>query len=221
MDTDAPMATATDILTLAQWFSPAYPVGGYAYSHGLEWAIDSGAVQDAQSARAWILDAVQFGAGRADAIALHLGHAASTPADLDRLDADIRARAPSAERLQETDQQGRAFAEITRALWPSELPALCYPVAVGQAARLAGLPVVLTAQFFVQAFMSNLAAAAMRRVPIGQTDGQRIIRDLTPACARLGESTATASLDDIAGSAFVVDIAAMNHETQYSRIFRT
>jgi urease accessory protein len=221
MVTVGPMATATDLLTLAQWFSPSYPVGSYAYSHGMEWAIDSGQVSDVESATSWIEDVLNFGAGRSDAIALRLSYACSDAAEVNAIDANIRAFAPSSERLKETVLQGKAFAQITSSLHGHDLDDLTYPVAVGQAARQAGISIDMTVQYFLHAFVSNLAAVAMRRVPVGQTEGQGIVKSLASDCVAIAEETKNASLDDISSSVFFPDIASMKHETQYSRIFRT
>ncbi|SPJ28092.1 Urease accessory protein UreF [Falsiruegeria mediterranea M17] len=220
MDTDAPMATATEILTLTQWFSPAYPVGAFAYSHGLEWAIDVGDVTTAEQTSAWIKEVLRHGAGWNDALFLAAAYHADAE-DLADIDATARAFAASSERLKETRLQGEAFCEVTTKVWATDLEHLTYPVAVGRAARLEGLPLELTTKFYLMAFVSNLAAVAMRLVPLGQTDGQRLIRDLTPLCTQITEEANCASLDDLASTSFLGDIAAMKHETQYSRIFRT
>ncbi|WP_461406493.1 urease accessory protein UreF [Falsiruegeria mediterranea] len=214
------MATATEILTLTQWFSPAYPVGAFAYSHGLEWAIDVGDVTTAEQTSAWIKEVLRHGAGWNDALFLAAAYHADAE-DLANIDATARAFAASSERLKETRLQGEAFCEVTAKVWATDLAHLTYPVAVGRAARLEGLPLELTTQFYLMAFVSNLAAVAMRLVPLGQTDGQRLIRDLTPLCTQITEEANCASLDDLASTSFLGDIAAMKHETQYSRIFRT
>lgn len=216
------MTTVTEaVLTLGQWLSPSYPVGAFACSHGLETAIADGAVTDAASLSGWLEDVLQFGAGQNDALFLYAAYRAGAPADLMLLDARARAFAASSERLSETVQQGEAFARTTSAVWGYDLPALTYPVAVGRAARLAGLPETLTAATFLHAFAANLASVAMRAVPLGQTDGQRILHGLKPVCTRIAETTAAQSLDDLGSTAFLSDIAAMRHETQTVRIFRT
>ncbi|SMP36338.1 urease accessory protein [Shimia sagamensis] len=220
MGTDAPMATATDILTLTQWFSPAFPVGAFAYSHGLEWAIDTGDVVNSEQAGLWIADVLQHGTGWNDSLFIGAAYSASAK-DLCEVDATSRAFSASAERLKETQLQGAAFCNVTGEIWALDLKGLTYPVAVGRAARLKSLPLELTIQFYLQAFVSNLAAVAMRLVPLGQTDGQKLIRALTPLCCAIAESATTATLDDLASTSFLTDIAAMKHETQYSRIFRT
>ena len=121
----------------------------------------------------------------------------------------------------ETHLLGQAFGSVTGDVWDFELGGLAYPVAVGHAARLQNLPLLLTTQIFLQAFMSNLVACATRLVPLGQTEAQRLIRELTPLCAQLAEQSLAAGLDDLSSTAFLADIASMKHETQYSRIFRT
>ncbi|MCV6585920.1 MAG: urease accessory protein UreF [Marinibacterium sp.] len=214
------MAIATeDLLTLLQWLSPSYPVGAFSYSHGLEQAIETGQVRDAASLQGWIADVLEHGAGASDAILLVAAHA--DPAAADRFDATARALASSAERLKETDLQGAAFCNITRAVWDLPLAGLTYPVAVGTAAGLRGLAPDAVAAAYLHAFASTLASVGMRLVPLGQTDGQRIIRALAPLCQHIAADSLHGDPDRIGTSTFLADIAAMRHETQYSRIFRT
>ncbi len=223
MATAGPMATPTDtdILTLTQWFSPAYPVGGFAYSHGLEWAIEAGSVTNAIETGEWIADVIAHGSGRNDCIFLASAYAAETPEELIEIDQSARAFCASSERRKETRLLGEAFSAVTAEVWALDIQNLNYPVAVGYAAKLRGLPLPLTAQMFLQAFMSNLVACATRLVPLGQTEGQRLIRDLTPLCQRVASEALGAELNDLGSTAFSSDIASMNHETQYSRMFRT
>ncbi|MEO1108756.1 MAG: urease accessory UreF family protein [Pseudomonadota bacterium] len=217
------MATPTDadILTLTQWLSPAYPVGGFAYSHGLEAAIDAGAVTSAQDAKTWIWDVLEHGSGWNDALFLFAAYNAQDVDALDDIDSMARAFCASSERVMETDLLGQAFGQVTGDVWAVELTQLSYPVAVGRAAHLQALPVLLTAKMFLQAFASNLVACATRLVPLGQTDAQRLIRDLTPLCEQIAQNAYLAGLDQLTSTAFLSDIASMTHETQYSRIFRT
>mgnify|MGYP000134803885 CR=1 FL=1 len=217
------MATATDaqILTLAQWFSPAFPVGGFHFSHGLEWEITQGAVFDADRLERWIGDMLCHGAGRNDAILLAAAWQAETKAALDEIDATARALAGTAERRRETEEMGAAFARITGALAGRDDAPLCYPVAVGRAARVSDLPQGLTARMYLQAVVGNLASVGMRLGPVGQTGGQQIIARLAPLCLQVAEDSAHGDLDQLGGAVFAGDIAAMRHETQYSRIFRT
>ncbi len=223
MATAGHMATPTDIdiLTLSQWLSPAYPVGGFAYSHGLEWAIECGSVTDASDTQEWIADVIQHGSGRNDCVFLASAYSAKTGEDLTAADQTARAFCASSERLLETRLLGEAFCGVTADVWAMEIESLTYPVAVGYAAQRQGLPLPLTAQMFLHASMSNLVACATRLVPLGQTEGQRMIRDLTPICQKVARTALDAGLDDLGSTTFLSDIASMKHETQYSRMFRT
>jgi len=215
-----PMTTDAT-LTLAQWFSPAYPVGAFAYSHGLETAIEGGVVHDVDTLRAWIAPVLTHGSGRNDALFL----AAAFHGDAARVDEHCRAFTSSAERLMETTQQGAAFAATTRAIWPIDLPDYAYPVAVGRAAHLLGLPLKLTTQYYLQAFASTLVSVGIRLIPLGQTQGHALIHALSPLCKTIAQDTAQdtaqGDLDTLSGTAFLADIHAMQHETLYSRTFRT
>jgi len=223
MATDEPMATPTDIdlLTLAQWLSPTFPIGAYSYSHGLEAAVQDGFVHDANSLAAWIKAVLQYGSGRSDALFLAAAYWAESPARLWEIDALCRAFAPSRERLQETSWQGAAFCKVVTDLWEVDVSKLAYPVAVGRATRLRSIPPILAAQFYLHASLSNLVSAGMRMSVVGQSEGQCVIRDLSPDCIEIAEDTSDGDLDALSGTAFLADIASMTHETQYSRIFRT
>ncbi|MHA6326362.1 urease accessory protein UreF [Roseivivax sp. CAU 1753] len=214
--------TDTDVLTLVQWFSPAFPVGAFAYSHGLEWAITSGDVVGVDAVSGWIADVLEHGAGWNDCLFLVAGYAAESPDALTALDAECCALAASAERLLETRMQGRAFCRIFADVWPHGDPgALAYPVAVGHAARCEALPPHLTTQMYLQGVLANLVSAATRLGAIGQTDGQRLIRDLTPLALKVASRAQDAGPAAMSSTAFLSDIASMKHETQYSRMFRT
>lgn len=215
-----PMITDAALLTLAQWLSPAYPVGAFSYSHGLEWAIEAGQVVDAASFRAWLTDILRHGTGRNDAILLANAYRAD-PQTLPEIDETARAFAPTAERLLETQQQGAAFCRTTAAIWGGALPALTYPVALGHAAAQQGLPLHQTCAMYLHAFASNLTSAAMRLVPLGQTEGQTVLSALAPLCQTLAHDTAHLTLDDLGSSVMLADIASMKHETQYTRLFRS
>lgn len=217
------MATPTDadILTLTQWLSPAYPVGGFAYSHGLETAIDEGAVTDSRDTQAWISDVLEHGSGWNDALFVISAYNAQDKDELIGVDVTARAFCASSERKMETELLGQAFGSVTGNVWDLDLREYSYPVSLGHAARLQDLPLLLTTKMFLQAFASNLVSCATRLVPLGQTASQKVIRDLTPLCARIAEKAQKAGLDDLSSTAFLTDIASMKHETQYSRMFRT
>ena len=151
-------------VTLAQWLSPAYPTGGFAWSHGLETEVAEGRVTDQASFAAWLADVLEHGLGRTDAVLLAEAHRAA-PEALPALDAEARAFAPSAERRAETAEQGAAFARTTAAVWGLDLPPLTHPVALGHAAARAGLPLEEAAALYLHATAANLAGAAPGRMP--------------------------------------------------------
>lgn len=211
------MTTNTDILTLSQLLSPAFPVGSFAYSHGLEVVILDGRISCAESLQEWLVDLLLHGGAQSDAILLNVAH--QTEGEL--TDKQARAFAASAERLKETDLQGAAFCETLRDVWNIDLGRLTYPVAVGRAAAKMQLDVELCTAMYLQSFISNLVAAAMRLVPLGQVEGQKVQAALKPKCADVAKQSLLATIDDLQSFTWASDIAAMRHETQYARVFRS
>jgi urease accessory protein len=214
-----PYVSDADLLTLVQWLSPAFPVGGFAYSHGLEWVISEGQVRDAATLEDWLSDILAHGSGRSDAVLLT--RTMDPAADLPLIAATARALAASKERWTETHDQGRAFTGAVNALTGNDFPSAALPVAVGRAARALSLPKERVAALYLHAFASNLVSAAVRFVPLGQTDGQRVLAALHPVIERVATEAAATALDAIASSVPGADLAAMHHETQPVRIFRT
>lgn len=219
-----------ELLTLLTWLSPAFPVGGFAHSHAVEWAVESGDIATMDEARAWIADLLLSGSGRNDAILLTAAYGAVMSGD----DAALRdaadtalAMQPSLERRVETTALGNAFVKAVRAAWPT--PALdrlpesdvAYPIAVGVAAAGRHLPLMPVLEAFLGAFAASLVSAAIRLGPIGQTDGQRILSALIPVIRATAAEAIGCGLDDLGGAAFRSDIASMRHETQYTRLFRS
>lgn len=208
---------STDVLTLMQWLSPGFPVGAFAYSHGLEQVIETGQITCAETLRPWLEDILTEGGGQADLVLLARAYRGGLD---NETDAVARAFAASTERHTETLDQGMAFAQTIEAIWHLGLPPATYPVAVGQAAAARGIPLDLTAETYAHAFTANLVSAAVRLIPVGQTDGQKLLADLKP----LIQSTAGRACAEDAplySNCIASDIAAMRHETQYSKVFRT
>jgi urease accessory protein len=205
------------------WLSPAFPTGAFAYSHGLEWAVESGDVTNETALADWLSDLLAYGTARTDTILLRHAHrVAADPAALGTI-ADLAwATAASRERQSESLDQGRAFM-LAAMPWgipqvPERIP---YPVAVGAVAGAHGISENATAAVYLQAFTSNLISAAVRLVPLGQTAGLRVLVALEPTILRTSEETTQTTLDDIGGCVFRSDLAAMRHETQYTRLFRS
>jgi urease accessory protein len=96
-----------------------------------------------------------------------------------------------------------------------------YSIAVGVACGRRGVDVDASAAAYLQAFAANLISAAVRLVPLGQTAGLRVLAALEPVILAVADETRSAGLDDLGGCAFRSDLAAMRHETQYTRLFRS
>ncbi len=217
-------------LPLFVWLSPAFPVGGFAYSHGLETAVDAGLVRDGASLQNWIEALMAAGSIRQDAVLLVSACRAVLAFDADALaEANDLALAlcPSRERRLETAAMGNAFVTALRAAWPSAVspimpaPDVAYPTALGAAVGAARLPLGPALEAYATAFAASLVSAALRLGAIGQTDGQRVTARLIPAVRALAAHAVQAGLDDLGGCAFRSDLAALQHETLYSRLFRS
>ncbi len=207
------------LLLLLNWMSPAFPIGAFAYSHGLEQAIADGRLRNAEDVEIWISDLLVRGSGWNDAI-FFASCWRQTPASLNEM---ALALAASAERYQETTQLGRNFA-IAASVWTNTAPpaqTLAYPVAAGQACHAMGVLQEESLLAFLQGFCAALVSVAVRLVPLGQTAGLQILRKLTPHISATVRRAQSASLDDLGGPCFAAEIASMQHETLEPRIFRT
>lgn len=207
------------LLTLVQWLSPAFPTGGYAFSHGMEQVITDGTIASGADLEAWLGAVLRHGAGRQDAILLAC--ALREGADFAALAAYGRALAASGERYAETCAQGAALAQAVSAVTGREIAAGPLPVVLGQAAGPLGLAAEQVIGLYLHAFASNLVSAAVRFVPLGQNEGQRVLAALHGLIGKLAVEAAGAGLEDISSAAFGADLAAMRHETMDVRIFKT
>lgn len=214
------------LIRLAAWLSPSFPVGAFSYSHGLERAVHDGLVRDADALADWIAALVTAGSGWNDAVLLaqawRRAAAGETPADIAEL---AEALAGSAERHLESTAQGAAFLTAASA-WPHEatrgLPAACpYSVAVGAVAGAHLVPLADTLALFLQAFASNMIQAAIRLGVLGQARAVELLARLEPVLVETAARAASSTLDDLGSATVMAEIAAMNHETQHSRLFRS
>jgi urease accessory protein len=224
--------TAESLLRLLVWLSPAFPVGAFAYSHGLEWLIEADDIYDRTSLGAAVADLLVLGGGWNDAVLLAEAYRRVVAGDqvgLNHVAKLALALTGGAERRLETEAMGTAFHRAIQAVWPvsDTVPALTrlegigYPIAVGHAAAGHGLALTPVLVGYLHAFAANLISAGVRLIPLGQTDGLRLIAALEPLCSSQAERAAASTLDDLGGACFRAELAAMHHETQYTRLFRT
>jgi len=230
---DTQVCDPAALYRLMSWLSPAYPVGAFSYSGGLEWAVEAAGVKDAATLQDWLNVFLAHGGGFCDAVFFLHAHAAVRAHDERTLCAvaDLAAAfAPSRERHLETVAQGRAFLDATLAAWPcaalERLAAIwtkpvAYPVAVAVAAAGHGITAAPALHAYLHAVTANLISAGVRLIPLGQTDGQRVLAALASVVAEAAERAFATPLDEVGAAAFRADIAGMRHETQYTRLFRS
>lgn len=216
MGTEMTAMPAEHLLILQNWFSPAFPVGAFSYSGGLETAIARGAVHDRDSLADWLTVSLLNGTAFTDAVCLRAALAGGEVNDL------CLALCAGAERYRETTELGVAFANVMRETQDVDLPeGLAYPVAVGLAARAFGLAPQATLAAFLQGFCMNQISVAVRAVPIGQMEGQSCLRSLMPVIERALETVMVTSPDEMGSFALAGDLCALEHETAEQRIYRT
>ncbi len=222
------MTTDAALYRLMTWLSPAYPVGAFSYSHGLEYAIEDGSVRNAADLIGWVSLVVERGAGSIDGALFAAAWRAAKADDRDALHAVAElavAWRGTAEMALESTAQGDAFVTITKTVWPVDIlkdeTSLPIAVAVGATAAAHGIPLHQALSAYLTSFVANLVSAGVRLVPLGQTDGQRTIAALEPVVLRTVEAALDASLDDLGTATPLVDWCSMKHETQYTRLFRS
>lgn len=229
---DPPLLGAGELVILLHWLSPAFPTGAFAYSHGLEGAVHGGGVTTGAALEAWIADLLTRGSSWNDLVLLAAGYGAAERRDgaaLSQLNELAIALAGSRERALEMLAQGSAFLAHMDP-WPStalELlrkPAgdrVALPAAVAAAAAGQGLALEAVLCAFAHAFAANLVAAGQRLMALGQAEGVKVLAGLAPVILDAAARAACSSLDDLGAMTVRSDIAAMRHETQYSRVFRS
>ena len=224
---------APALYRLMAWLSPSYPIGAFSYSSGIEWAVEAGDIKDAATFEHWLAVVIGEGGGFCDAVFFVHAHRAVAASDDTALRAVAELAAafsPSKERHLETTAQGRAFLDTTRAAWPTPAldrllavwdGAVALPIAIAVASAGHGIALAPALHAFLHAMTANLISTGLRLVPLGQTDGQRILAALEPVATATAARALVTPLDEVGGAAFRADLASMRHETQYTRLFRS
>jgi urease accessory protein len=224
------------LLRLQSWLSPAFPTGSYSYSHGLEWAVEAGHVSNSKSLVDWLEADLCYGSGRNEAIFFSEAWRCTRDDDRTRLFEIAELAAAfrgTSEFALESSQQASACNSMLRRVWPDRLldalsqwlserhvpPTLS--VVLGTRSAREDIPVGLALPAYLQGYLANLVTAGVRLIPLGQTDGQLAIAALEGAVLATSARARNATIDDLGSSAFMVDLASMAHETQYTRLFRS
>ncbi|WP_099866820.1 urease accessory protein UreF [Pararhizobium haloflavum] len=232
METENEGASQLELLRLMTFLSPAFPVGAFSYSHGVERAVHDGLIVDRAGLIEWLEDVLARGSGWNDAVlSAEAWRRAGKMTALKALAELAEALAGSGERHLETMAQGEAFIDAVDAwsgnAWPGgdgALPmerSMAYPVAIGATAARRGIALEPMLAGLLHAFAANLVQAAVRLVPLGQRDGVAALAQLEACVVHTAERAANATLDDLGSCSFKSEILSMRHETQYSRLFRS
>jgi urease accessory protein len=225
---------ADPLYRLLAWLSPAYPIGAFSYSHGIETAVEEGLIKDRAGLVAWLESVLLQGTGAVDGALFAAAWRAAEVQDWPGFDA-IAERAAAwrgtSEMALESRQQGGSFLSITRTAWPhAALDAvhqrlageLALPVAVALAAAVHGIALEPALVGYLHTFTANLISAALRTVPLGQSDGQLALANLERAVNEAARRAMVAnSLDDVGTGTPLLDWCSLKHETQYTRLFRS
>lgn len=224
------------LMRLQSWCSPTFPTGSYSYSHALEWAVEAGHIDDRNSLVDWLEADLCYGSGRNEAI--FFNQAWRCARDNDRVKlfeiAELAAAfRGTSEFALESSQQGASALATFRQVWPDRIldwlsntlsksrvqPALAVILGVRSARQ--GIPASLALPAFLHSYIANLVGAGVRLIPLGQTDGQVALAELEQAVLSASEEAQRTTTDDLGSAAFMLDLASMAHETQYTRLFRS
>jgi urease accessory protein len=218
------MTNNSALLRLMTLMSPSFPVGGFSYSLGLEQAVADGLVTDFAGLENWLTSLIEHGSAWNDAVLFAASFRRDEAQLVDLVELG-EALAGSKERYLEAHAQGAAFILAAKAggyAMPEHLPAKAsYAIAAGSIAAAQSIALVDGLAAFIHAFVSNQVQVAIRLSLFGQAEGVRMVALLEPLIIQTASRAALSSLDDLGGSTMMAEIAAMRHETLYSRIFRT
>ncbi len=215
------MATSIDLHRLVSWFSPAFPIGAFSYSHGLEAAIANGDVTDGSTLKSWLMHLLRHGSGWNDCLLIVSAYNADNEAEIQELRDLANALAAGKERQLESCLQGDAFAKTVSAVSTYKFEGGPLPIVVGHVAKAHDIDLAELLPVYLHAFLSNLISAATRIMALGQIEAQQILAELFPKIDEVALDALNASIEHIGGASFLADLASMQHETLQPRQFRT
>jgi urease accessory protein len=224
------------LLRLQSWLSPAFPTGSYSYSHGLEWAVEAGYIKDRETLVDWLEADLCYGSVRNEAIFFCEAWCSARDNDFAKLleIAELAAAfRGTSEFALESSQQASACRATLRRVWPNrlldslsqllserEVP-FVLSVILGVRSAREDVPISLALPAFLQSYVANSVTAGVRLIPLGQTDGQLAIAELEEAVLTVSARARNATMEDLGSAAFMVDLASVAHQTQYTRLFRS
>ncbi len=220
----------TALLRLLQLCSGSLPIGGFTYSQGIEWAVECGWIKDQATLTDWLADLVDTTLTRVEIPALarlYRACEAGNGQPLAHWSAWLLANRETRELRDEERHRGRALAgllvdlDVPRAAGWRDTLAGCQSAGFALAAHAWSIPLQQAAQGFAWAWLENLTLAGVKLIPLGQTAGQRLLRDLGDIASQAVDQGLNLNDDDMGASAPALAIASSRHETQYTRLFRS
>ncbi|MGL3607244.1 urease accessory protein UreF [Rhizobium sp. G187] len=214
------------LLRLLAWLSPAFPIGAFSYSAGLESAVVEGHIADGNGLSAWMRLLLRDGGLRNDAILLIEAHRRqSAGGELTDLLEMASALAGSMERYQESTRLGEAFVKAASA-WPHPVlqrlnGPVAYSVVVGAIAAAHGVDAGDTVSAFLHAQVQQAISVGIRLGLIGQTAGLELLAGLEGEVLDIALEMQSLGLDDLGSASIIAETLSMRHEAQYSRLFQS
>ena len=230
------MLTDNNLLKLMTWNSPNFPIGSFVYSHGLEYSVEIGLVNDQPSLVNWIEGIILFGSGRVDASLLKAAYTAFEKENYSLLNKIVEradTQKSTKEFSLESKTQGSTFLKTLIKIcpnskldiWENNLEKIkrepAFPVSFGVACSIFNIPMRQSILVFLNSIVSNLVSAGIRLIPLGQIAGQKSIISLEEVIIKATSKAMKRDIEDFGSAALVVDWTSMKHETQYTRLFRS
>lgn len=225
--------TAQQLMTLLQLASPALPVGAYSYSEGIETLSSQGAIANSTDLLSWLTAELQWGGIRLEAAIMQRAYMAAhrqQSKTIEYWNQWLSAWRETAEMRSQSWQMGRSLLRLFADLEPDLAPQLpsfleeenCnFAIAYALITQIWKIPLAEATLIYLHSWAANLISAAVRAVPLGQTEGQRLLRQLMPVLETAQLQIQSLTTADLMACSWGPTLASMQHETLYSRLFRS
>jgi len=202
------------------WLSPSFPLGAFAYSHGLEFEISEGNVTTSEELYEWLKDILRFGSVWNDLV-LFCNSYKTDVNSLNELSGIAKAFAQSKERYYETIEMGNAFSKIISSIEGVYLKGMPLPIIMGYIAKIENVSLPYILPLYAHSFISNLISVSIRLLPLGQTDAQKLLFSLFPIIDDVSKEALKSNIGDMRNKCVLADLASMKHETLKVRLFKS
>ena len=196
------------------WLSPACPIGAFAYSQGLEAAVEDGLVTDISSLKVWLNASLSHGSIKNDSVFLAAAFNSKSLSELQNLTDLYYAFCISSSRYQESKNMGRAFSKLV-----TLKNEYAFPISLGKVSKDYGIKLDNLIPLFMHSALQNQISAAQRLISLGQSDAFKLLTSLFALIGEIAQEVRTGELDNLTSTSFIAEIEAMRHETLNTRIF--